>query len=230
MIARTQIGAKNIRIVDGQHVYVRGGDPVYFFHSSRKMPGRIVRDVCNSGFDFGRPVPIQIPADGRFYWLDQINIQGFIEVGSFCTPDALDEYRESREAELVQLAHVESRLPDQTGLNPIELELQVLCRDLIDRLDRKLNMPPGLFHNLRIFQIGRHCKPTIEECVAALIDFREWRSALEEKLWFKFRGDDRLVRQRMAVIGKRCQQFGRPLPFTSRLEADDDDALGGLAI
>ncbi|MDO8981690.1 MAG: hypothetical protein Q7V17_20940, partial [Afipia sp.] len=60
--------------------------------------------------------------------------------------------------------------------------------------------------------------------------FRGWRSALEEILWFKFRGEERLVRQRIAVIENRCRHFARPSPFTSRLEADDDEALGSLSI
>lgn len=230
MIARTQIAAQNIRIVDNQRVYIRGGDPVYVFYSSREKPGKLLAGVCNSGFEFGRPVPALIPADGRFYWLDQMNFKRFIEVGSFCTTDTLAEFRESRETELIQLAQVQNRRPGQSALDPTELELQVLCRDLIDRLDQKLNMSPGLFRNLRLFELGIHGKPTAAECAAALIDFRGWRSALEEILWFKFRGEERLVRQRIAVIENRCRHFGRPSPFTSRLEADDDEALGSLSI
>jgi hypothetical protein len=233
LTARVQIAAQNVRIIDDQHVYVRGGVPVYVFYSSSEMPGKLLADVCNSGFDFGRPVPISIPADGRFYWVDQMNIKRFIEVGYFCAPDRLGELHGQPvdPARLIHVAKIDCRLSHSCSLDPIELELQVLCRDLIDLLDQKLNMPPGLLRNLEIFQsLGRHRRPTTAECVNALSNFREWRGTLEEKLWLKFKREDRFVQGRMAKIEGHCREIDRLSPFRRELDPRDDDGLANLGL
>jgi hypothetical protein len=229
--ARVQIAAQNVRIIDDQHVYVRGGVPVYIFYSSSAMPGKLLADVCNSGFGFGRPVPISIPSDGRFDCVDQMNIKRFIEVGYFCAPDRLGELHGQPvdPARLIHVAKIDCRLPNSSSLDPIELELQLLCRDLIDLLDQKLNMPPGLLRNLEIFQgIGRHRMPTTAECVNALLNFKEWRGTLEEGLWLKFKREDRFVQGRMATIESHCREIGRLPPFRRELDSRDYDALANL--
>jgi hypothetical protein len=232
LTARCHIAAQNVRIIDDQHIYVRGGLPTYFFYSSQ-VPGELVVDVCNSGFDFGRPVPVLIPPDGRFYWLDQMNIKTFVEGGYFSGPNLLGELqgRHVDAAKVAYISEIDCRLPDMWLVDKIELELQVLCRDLIDWLDQKLNMPPGLFCNLEIFQsLGRHRKPTVTECATALLNFREWRGSLEQGLWLKFKREDRHLQRRIAMIERHCGETGRSSPFAFPLDPDDEQSLRGLDI
>ena len=52
LIARSQLGAQNLRIIDGTRIYVRGGLPFYTFYRSGASDGTTL-DICNSGFEFG---------------------------------------------------------------------------------------------------------------------------------------------------------------------------------
>jgi hypothetical protein len=229
LIARSQLGAQNLRIIDGTRMYVRGGLPFYTFYRSDASDGTTL-DICNSGFESGYPVPSVIPITGRYYWLDQININSFVQRGQFFALDDLDRAREKfTHGGILERSSIEVVLPDLVVLDPIEFELQVICRDLRDRLLNKLYMPPGLFRGRKIMQmdaVGR--KPTSTECTDAIVDFREWRSNLEEPLWKKLSDTMRFLESRINTITARCRLAGRASPFEIELDSADEEALAGF--
>lgn len=230
LIARSQLGAQNLRIIDGTRMYVRGGFPFYTFYRSDASDGMTV-DICNSGFESGYPVPSVIPINGRFYWLDQININSFVQQGHFFALDELDQARGRHiHGGLTERCSIEVMVQNLARLDSVEFELQVLCRDLKDRLLHKLYMPPGILRGRKILQldaIGR--KPTSSECTDAIVDFREWRSTLEDAIRKKFSDTARFLDRRINTIAARCRLAGRASPFELELDPEDEEALAGIS-
>jgi hypothetical protein len=162
--------------------------------------------------------------------LDQININSFVQRGQFFALDDLDRAREKyMHGGIIERSSIEVVVPDLVALDPIEFELQVICRDLRDGLLNKLYMPPGLFRGRKIMEmdaVGR--KPTSTECTDAIVDFREWRSNLEEPLWKKFSDTMRFLESRINTIAARCRLAGRASPFEIELDSADEEALAGF--
>jgi hypothetical protein len=230
MLARVQRASQNILICGGNRkVYIRGGDPIFFFRPSAKRPPETVSvEICNSGFEFGQPTPIVIPANCKFDGTEWDRMRGSIRYGEVCGLSQIgDLRREFDRARLIQPVQVEAMLC--TGLlDPLACQLQLLCRDLIDRLEKKKDMPPEIFHGLKLFRgIGRDRLPTARECDFALREFRRWCRTLDTELRGKLNGEYHFLALGMKLVGKRRLQLENIFP-PSYLAPEDDEAIANL--
>jgi hypothetical protein len=227
MTTRAQIAAQNIRIIDDEVVYVRGGEPLCFFYRDWTQPDKMVLDIYNSGSEFGLPLPISMPANGKIHGSEQDQIIASIRKGYFCSPMKLIDTFEP--GELVEIARVEHRLQNSLVLDHIELELQFLCRDLLNWLNENPNVPPVLLQGLKLLE-RRGGKPTTAECAALVSDFRERLRALQGPRWAKLvENVGRLIEARIHSVEHMCRNVDHRSPFAYKFESEDDEALARLA-
>ena len=51
------------------------------FYGSRNFPDETYLDACNSGFEYGRPLPIELSADKGANWDAEVNVRLFVARG-----------------------------------------------------------------------------------------------------------------------------------------------------
>jgi len=218
-LGRAHLAAQNILLVDGKRAYIRGGYPLLSFYGSRNFPDETYLDACNSGFEYGRPLPIELSADKGANWDAEVNVRLFVARGQVLS---LEQNNLTRLGEI----HCEiAPLPFDLA----ESRLQLLCRDLLESVDDNKHLPFQVRRNgLTVLCLGPQSRPTSEDCVHAVTNLRGWLSELDPTTRRKFRDAARLLQSRISNIDEAYRRSGRPSAFA--LEPVDDEAIAGLSL
>jgi hypothetical protein len=225
-LGRAHLAAQNILLVDGKRAYIRGGYPLFSFYGYRNSPDETYLDACNSGFEYGRPLPIELSADKGANWDAEVNVRLFVARGQVLSLEQTVDPRLVRN--LTRLVEIHCEIAP-SPFDLAESQLQLLCRDLLESVDDNKHLPFQVRRNsLTVLCLGLQSRPTSEDCVHAVTNLRGWLSELDPTTRRKFRDAARLLQSRIPNIDEAYRRSGRPSAFA--LEPVDDEAIAGLSL
>lgn len=182
-------------------------------------------DAYNSGFEYGRPIPIEISPDKGADWLTEVNVRMFVARGQVLSMEQTEDRRLG--CNLTHLAKINCEISPST-FDLAEFQLQLLCRDLLESLDDNRHLPFQVRRNgLSIHRLDSQSRPSSKDCMHAIDDLRGWLSELDLVTQRKFRDTAQLLRSRLPSIDETYRRAGRPSPFA--LEPDDEEAIASLS-
>lgn len=218
--------AQNLIMVDGEHLFVRGGEPIWV--TPRDLRGKrshLFGELANSGAAFGSALPLDpvSSADENGLTTSDINaaaIEGRID----------GILRAAARHPIYDIRILEDCPPK---FDPIDFQIRACLRELSTRVKRALNRPKlsqEILRSAAIFTDIKQCiDATTDECAAILRVFLNWYRYLPLRQGYEFRTSYDLVRTSIAAIEARCRREGIVSPFEQwRLEPRDDDALSLL--
>lgn len=218
--------AQNLIVVDGEHLFIRGGEPIWV--APRDLRGKrshLFGELANSGAAFGSALPLDpvSSADENGLTTSDINaaaIEGRID----------GILRAAARHPIYDIRILEDCPPK---FDPIDFQIRVCLRELSTRVRRALNRPKlsqEVRRSAAIFTDIKQCiDATTDECAAILRVFLNWYRHLPLRQGYEFRTSYDLVRTSIAAIEARCRREGIVSPFEQwRLEPRDDDALSLL--
>jgi hypothetical protein len=223
-LARAHLAAQNLLLVDGKRAYIRGGCPLFYLYGERSSPGVTCLDACNSGFEYGRPLPIELTGSGA-YWVDEFNVRSLVACGQVLPLGSPGDPRLGRN--LTRLVEIQFEV-EPSPLDLAEFQLQLLCRDLFESVDDNRHLPFQVRRDgLALHRLDVQGRPTARECVNAVTDLQGWLSALDPATRRGFRDTTKLLQSRIPAINEAYRQSDRLSAFS--LEPADDEAIAGLS-
>jgi hypothetical protein len=224
-LSRAHLAAQNVLLVDGKRAYVRGGCPLFLFYGDRDSADVTYLDACNSGQEYGRPLPIELTGDRGAHYVDEYNVRMFVARGQVLPLGSTGDPRLARDPTRVVEIHCEVEL---SPFDLAEFQLQLLCRDLLESIDYSRHLPFEVRRDgLALHRLDREGRPTAGECVHAVTDLQRWLSELDPATRRKFRDATRLLRLRISDIDKTYRQSNRLSPFS--LDPLDYEAIASLS-
>ncbi|MEW6395652.1 MAG: hypothetical protein AB1582_14035 [Pseudomonadota bacterium] len=218
--------AMNLLLVDGEHLFIRGGEPIWV--TSRDLqgaPSHLFGQIANSGAAFGSALPLNpvSPADENGLTTSDINaaaIEGRID--GILTAAARHPIYDIRILE---------DCPPK--FDPIDFQIRACLRELSTRVKRAINRPKlsqEVLRSAAVFtDINQYIDHPTTECAATLRVFLNWYRYLPLRQGYEFRTSYDLVRTCIAAIEARCRRERIVSPFEQwRLEPADDDVLSLL--
>lgn len=222
-LGRAHLAAQNLLLVDGKRAYIRGGYPLFYFYGERSSPDVTCLDACNSGFEYGRPLPIELTGNGAD-WVEELNVRLFVACGQVLPLGSPGDPRLGRN--LTRLVEIHCEV-EPSPLDLAEFQLQLLCRDLLESVDDNRHLPFQVRRNgLTLHRLDMQ-RPTAQECVHAVTDLQGWLSELDPEIRRRFRDTTKLLQSRIPAINEAYRQSGRLSAFS--LEPADDEAIAGLS-
>lgn len=219
--------AGNLIVVDDEHLFIRGGEPIYVVSRDVKSPSdTLLAEVANSGLAFGAALPLDplSPPGENAVTAPDINAAA-IEGRTFRSSSPVSHY-----------SGCNIRIFDQTppAFDSIDFQIRACLRELSVRIEQTLEHPrlpqevlrsAATFHNFK-----QHVGHTTVECATTLRAFISWYRDLPLKQGYRFRSEYDLVRRCMASVELRCRREAVSSPFEpSQLEPADEEALSLLA-
>jgi hypothetical protein len=224
-LSRAHLAAQNVLLVEGKQAYIRGGYPLFSFYGDRNSPGITYLDACNSGWEYGRPLPIEVTGDRGAHYVDEHNVRMFVACGQVLPLGSVGDPRLARDPNRLVQIHCEVEL---SPFDLAEFQLQLLCRDLLESVDYNRHLPFEVSRDgLALHRLDREGRPTAEECVHAVKDLQKWLSEFDAGTRRKFRDATRLLRLRIPNIDETYRQSNRLSAFS--LEPVDDEAIASLS-
>lgn len=224
-LGRAHLAAQNILLVDGKQAYIRGGYPLYCFFGSRNSPNETYLDACNSGFEFGRPLPIELSPDKGADWVAEVNVRMFVARGQVLSMEQTEDRRLA--PNLTRLVNINCEI-SPSPFDLAEFQLQLLCRDLLESVDDNRHLPFQVRRNgLTLHRLDSQSRPSAKDCLHAIDDLRGWLSELGPATQRKFRDVAQLLQSRVPSIDETYRRSGRPSPFA--LEPVDEEAIASLS-
>jgi hypothetical protein len=222
-LGRAHLAAQNVLLVDGKRAYIRGGCPLFSFHEKESSPDVTFLDACNSGFEYGRPLPIELTGNGA-NWVEELNVRSLVAYGHVLPLGSPGDPRLARN--LTRLVEIRSEV-EPSPLDLTEFQLQLLCRDLLETVDDNRHLPFQVRRDgLTLHRLDVQGRPTARECVHAIRDLKGWLVELDPAIRRGFRDTTRLLQSRIPAM-EAYRQSGRPSP--SSLEPADEEAIAGLS-
>lgn len=219
--------AHNLIMVDGEHLFIRGGVPIYVAPHDASIPlDSHFAEVANSGAGFGSAFPLDplSPQDEDTLTAPDINAAA-IEGRVFGISSASTRHDPT----------CNIRIFDDCSLNfdPIEFQLRACLRELAIRIEQVLSrpkLPQPILQSAAMFtNVRQHVDYTTDECAATLRAFMSWYRDLPLKQGYRFHSIYDLVRRCIASIDQRCRCEGVSSPFElPQLEPADEEALSLL--
>jgi hypothetical protein len=217
---------QNLIVVDDEHLYIRGGEPMYIAPRDIQItPDLLFAEVVNSGIAFGSALPLDplSPADD----------------GVLTAPDIRVAVIEGRAFGISRVANchptfVRTFEHHSTNFDPIDFQIRACLRELSIRIERALNrakLPKEILQSATVFgDIRQHVNHSASECATVLRAFISWYRDLPLKHGYRFRSEYDLVRRCIASVEHRCRSEDASSPFDkSQLDPADEEALSLLA-
>ncbi|WP_061026750.1 hypothetical protein [Bradyrhizobium sp. CCH5-F6] len=215
--------AKNLIVVDGEHLFVRGGEPIWI--TSRDLqgaPSHLFGEISNSGVAFGAALPLNpiSSADETGLTISDINAAAIAgRTDGIGRPTARHPIYDIR---------ILDDCPPK--FDPIDFQIRACLRELSRRVERPLNrlkLSQEVLRSTAIFtDVNQYIDHTTTECAATLRVFLNWYRYLPLGQGYEFRAAYDLVLTCIGAIEARCRREGIKSPFEPwRLEPADEEAL-----
>lgn len=219
--------AQNLIVVDDEHLFIRGGEPIYVAPADGQIPPDLrFADVANSGIGFGSALPLDplSPSDEDVLTTQDINAAA-IEGRTLGISKAATRHP------TCDIRIFEDHSP---SFDAMDFQIRTCLRELSIRIEETLNrpkLPREIVQSTAVFRdIKQHIGHTTTECAATLGAFIGWYRDLPLKRGYRFRAEYDLVRMCIASIEARCRREGAISPFKpSRLDPADEEALSLLS-
>ncbi len=219
--------AQNLIVVDDDHLFIRGGEPIYVAPADIQIaPDPLFADVANSGIGLGSALPLDplSQADEDALTTQDINAAA-IEGRAFGISKAATRH---------PTCDVRIFESHPSSFDAINFQIRACLRELSIRIEEALNrpkLPQEIVRSTAGFRdIKQHIGHTTSECAATLGAFIDWYRDLPLKRGYRFRSEYDLVRRCIASIEARCRHEGVISPFEpSRLDPADEEALSLLS-
>jgi hypothetical protein len=225
-LTRAHLAAQNVLLVDGKQAYIRGGYPLFSFYGDIDSPDVTCLDACNSGWEYGRPLPIGLTGDRGAHYVDECNVRMFVARGHVLPLGSTGDPRLAGNLNRLVEIHCEV---DLSPFDLAEFQLQLLCRDLLEYVDDNRHLPFEVRRvGLTLHRLDQQGRPTAQECVHAVKDLQRWLSELDPATHRKFRDATKLLRWRIPNIDETYRRSNRLSAFS--LEPVDDEAIASLSV
>ena len=218
--------AGNLMLVDGEHLFIRGGEPIWITpRDLRRPPSHLFGEIANSGVAFGSALPLNpvSSADETGLTVSDINAAAI--------EGRTDGLLKAAARHPIYDVRILEDCPPK--FDPIDFQIRACLRELSRRVERALNQPKlsqEIVRSAAIFtDIKQYIDHTTTECAATLRVFLNWYRYLPLRQGYEFRAAYDLVLTCIGAIEARCRREGIVSPFEQwRLEPGDDDVLSLL--
>lgn len=217
---------QNLIMVDGEHLFVRGGEPIWVtppdLGDKRSL---LFGEIANSGAAFGSALPLNPVSSADDSGLTASDINAAAIEGR------IDGILKAAARHPIYDIRILGDCPPK--FDPIDFQIRACLRELSRRVERALSRPKlsqEVFRSAVVFtDIKQYIGHTTTECAATLRVFLNWYRYLPLRQGYEFRTSYDLVRTCIAAIEARCRREGIVSPFEQwRLEPADDDVLSLL--
>lgn len=223
MQTRAAGAANNLMMVDGDHLFVRGGEPIWIGPRNRQgAPSHLFGEIANSGAAFGSALPLNPVSTAGENELTISDINAAAIAGRI--------NRVLRTAARHPVYDIQILEDCRPKFDPIDFQIRACLRELSRQVERAINRPK-LSQAVRrsatiLTDIDLFTDQTTTECAATLRVFVNWYRYLPVEQGYEFRAAYDLVLTCIGAIEARCTREGLKSPFEPwRLEPADEEAL-----